>query len=177
MQNINETLVLMEGTDGKPVGSDIDPSTGHFYRCKKAAHMSCMEEHDPSAASMLMIHSNPQEDIFITDPELEKECTVCHGPILRELPKPDYDADTRLILERFDKCVIERAKLNGYGDITEELKMMSSDDEKFLGIQNGLSSMKQLSCGQKGCIWTVTTNMDDAVFDDDHEYDPCGAPY
>lgn len=84
---LNEILILLEGTDGKPVGLRTDPSTGEFYTCKKSGHLSCVKKQDSFLAEFCMLHSDPKEDIFTENPQMEPNCTICGQPLIR--PKPE----------------------------------------------------------------------------------------
>lgn len=84
---LNETLILLEGTDGKPVGLQTDPSTGDFYTCKKSGHLSCVETKYSVLSVFCMTLANPDSTIFTENPQMEPNCTICGQPLIR--PKPE----------------------------------------------------------------------------------------
>lgn len=84
---LNETLILLEGTDGKPVGLQTDPSTGEFYTCKKSGHLSCVENKYSVLSVFCMTLANPDSTIFTENPQMEPNCTICGQPLIRPKPK------------------------------------------------------------------------------------------
>lgn len=89
----NETICYLEGVDGKLVGMSIDKD-GHFFKAKTCGHESCLV-----MSSFYLIETQPTEEIFKKNPELERDCSVCKKPLLRTMHQTAldwralYDAD------------------------------------------------------------------------------------